>query len=86
MRGSDFSQTATGMPKPCFFFLMISTGSRLRKARLNRYRFCKPFTFRSGRDAAGKLGHRAVEEREPHLDAGQFGHAGDFRQVAVAQA
>ncbi len=44
--GSDFSQTATGIPKPCFFFLIISMGSRLPKAFLKRYRFSKPFTLR----------------------------------------
>ena len=34
------------MPNPCFFFRMISAGSRLRNARLKRYRFRKPLTFR----------------------------------------
>ena len=58
IRGSVFIHTDTGMPKPCFFFLMISIGSRSRNARLNRYRFCRSLHFQPRGNPAGNSATR----------------------------
>ena len=72
-----------GTPKPCFCLARISWRQEPAERALEEIPLLEAAHLELGRQRAGELDQRPVEEGEPHLDAAQLGRPGDLEEVVV---